>query len=376
MSARLDPSRLRAIARKEVIQLRRDRRSLGLALVLPLLLLLLFGYAISTDVRNISTAVLDHDRTAESRALVAAFARSGYFAIERDLERDGEVEPLLARGTVRLALVIPRGFAAALAASKPAPIELVLDGTDAKTGTVAISYADAIARSVAGRVVPVRRDLAPAAVADVRVWYNESLDSPTMIIPGLIAVIMSMIAAMLTSLTVAREWERGTMEQLAATPVTRAEVILGKLLPYLAVGLFDVVVAVVVGVWVFDVPFRGDVLAFLGATTVFLLGALGLGIMLSSKLKSQLLATQAAMMATYMPALVLSGFMFALSNMPAALQVISLVIPARYYVAISRGVFLKGVGVEVLWLPVLGLTVYMAVVLTIAMRSFKKEIGP
>lgn len=375
MSTRLDLSRLRAIAGKEVIQLRRDRRSLALAFALPLVMLLLFGYAITTDVKNITTAVLDHDRTPESRSLISAFARSGYFTVRRDLARDGEVEPLLARGTVRLALVIPRGFASALAAGRPATVELVLDGTDAKTGTTALSYADAIAQSVVGRVVLSRRDAAPAASAEVRVWHNESLDSRSMIVPGLIAVIMSMIAAMLTSLAIAREWERGSMEQLVATPVTRAEVILGKLIPYLVVGLVDVAIATAVGVWVFDVPFRGNVLVFAVASAVFLAGALGLGIMLSSVLKSQLLATQAAMMATYMPALLLSGFMFALGNMPVALRVISLVVPARYYVAIARGIFLKGVGFGVLWPAVLGLAVYMAFVLTVATRAFKKELA-
>jgi ABC-2 type transport system permease protein len=364
-----------AIAKKECLQLRRDARSLGLAFFLPAILLILFGYAITTDVENIDTAVLDRDHTPDSRAFTEAFARSGYFAVRRNLTRADEVESLINRGTVRVALIIPERFAADLAAHRLAPVEMVLDGSDAKTATVALGYAEAIARSYSGRVVLGQHQLPAAVRAEPRVWYNESMEDSAMIVPGLIAVIMSIIAAMLTSLTIAREWERGTMEQLAATPVSRLEVIFGKLLPYLAIGTIDVAVALAGALWVFHVPFRGSLALFALSSFVFLVGVLGLGIFLSSKLKTQILATQAALMATWMPALILSGFMYAISNMPKFLQIISQVIPAKYFVSIMRGVFLRGVGLDVLWIPLLGLSVYGAAVIALSVRTFKKELA-
>jgi ABC-2 type transport system permease protein len=371
----LNGQRLWAIARKEFLQLRRDARSLALAFVLPLLMLILFGYAITTDVENIQAAVVDRDHTPQSRQLAEAFARSGYFTIVRTPATSGELDALIDKGTIRVGLVIPERFASELASGRTSVVELLLDGSDAKTANVARGYADAIARTFSrNAAVQIPGDGAPLR-AESRVWYNETLDSASMIVPGLIAVIMSIIAAMLTSLTIAREWERGTMEQLAATPVSRAEVILGKLAPYLGIGLIDVAVALVVAVTIFDVPFRGSLLLFALATTLFLIGVLGLGIFISSMLKSQLLATQAALFATYMPALLFSGFMYTISNMPVPLQLISRVVPARYFVSVSRGLFLKGVGIDVLWPALAGLTLYATVTVTLSIRMFRKELA-
>ena len=368
-------ARLRAISRKELIQLKRDKRSLALAFLLPFMLLLLFSYALTTDVENIQIAVLDRDQSPESRAFVAAFARSGYFTVRNTPSNEGELSDLIDRGLVRVGLVIPERFAADLVARRGSPVELLLDGSDAKTATVARGYADGIARSYSSQVLMGRSEIRPVLRAESRVWYNETLDSKVMIVPGLIAVIMSIIAAMLTSLTVAREWERGTMEQLAATPVSRVEVILGKLLPYLVIGVIDVAIAMTVGIFVFGVPFRGSLLLFAGATTIFLFGVLGLGIMISSVLKSQLLATQAAIFATYMPALLFSGFMFTISNMPFVLQLISRVIPASYFVTLSRGVFLKANDAVVLWPSILGLTAYAMFTVTMSIKKFRKELA-
>ena len=207
-----------------------------------------------------------------------------------------------------------------------------------------------------------------------RVWYNEALDSAPMIVPGLVAVIMMIIAAMLTALTIAREWERGTMEQLAATPVSRVEVIAGKLLPYLAIGLVDVTAAVLIGVFVFQVPFRGSPLLLAGMATLFLLGSLGLGIFISAALKSQLLATQTAMLATFIPSLLLSGLIFDIASMPLPLRLVSMAVPARYFVVVLRSVFLKGVGAGVLWQQGFAMIVYAVLGLTLAVRAFRKEI--
>jgi ABC-2 type transport system permease protein len=208
-----------------------------------------------------------------------------------------------------------------------------------------------------------------------RVWYNPTLASRNMIVPGLIAVIMSIIAAMLTSLTIAREWERGTMEQLAATPVARSEVVFGKLLPYLLIGIFDVAITIVAGIVIFGVPFEGSVLLLALMTLLFLSGALGLGIFISAVLKSQVLATQIAMVATYLPALLLSGFLFDIGAMPVFLQAITYIVPARYFVAVTRGVLLKGVGMEVLWVQGLFMIGFAALGLTLATLAFKKRIA-
>jgi drug efflux transport system permease protein len=367
-------ARLWAVARKEAIQLRRDARSLGLAFVLPVIMLVLFGYAITTDVEHITTAIVDRDHTPESRALTSAFSESNYFLVKYNQATSEGVEKLIDLAKVRVVIVIPERFSADLKAGRAAPVELLLDGSDAKTATVARGYADAIARTFSqNAAVAARRGPAPV-VAQGRVWYNETLDSAAMIVPGLIAVIMSIISAMLTSLTVSREWERGTMEQLAATPVSRAEVILGKLVPYLVIGLIDVAIALIVGIFVFDVPFRGSFLTFALGTTVFLVGVLGLGTLLSTSLKTQLLASQAAIFATYLPALLFSGFMYTISNMPVVLQWISSVVPARYYVSFTRGVFLKGNGLDVLWPAIVGLAIYAGFTVTMSIKNFKKEL--
>jgi ABC-2 type transport system permease protein len=367
-------ARLWAIARKEALQLRRDARSLGLAFVLPVIMLVLFGYAITTDVEHITTAIVDRDHTPESRALISAFSESNYFMVKATPRTDIGVEELIDLAKVRVVIVIPERFSVDLKSGRAAPVELLLDGSDAKTANVARGYADAIARTYSqnATVIP-RRGPAPV-VAEGRVWYNETLDSASMIVPGLIAVIMSIISAMLTSLTVSREWERGTMEQLAATPVSRTEVILGKLVPYLVIGLIDVAVAVLLGIFVFDVPFRGNLLTFTLGTVVFLVGVLGLGTLLSTGLKSQLLASQAAIFATYLPALLFSGFMYTISNMPKALQWISSIVPARYYVSFTRGVFLKGNGLDVLWPAIVGLAIYAGFTIAMSVKNFKKEL--
>lgn len=370
----LRPARLFAIARKEWIQLRRDPRSLVLAFAMPVVLLLLFGYAITWDVRNIAMVVVDQDRTAQSRALVDAFTASGYFRLAGRLERTADVRHAFERGTARIAVVLPPGFEAGLGGPRSSPLQVLVDGSDANTATIALGYVRAVVQQWAGREGLAGPATALPVVARSRVWYNEELASRNMIVPGLVAVIMSVIAAMLTSLTIAREWERGTMEQLAATPVTRLEVVLGKLLPYLAIGMVDVAVTSVLGVTLFAVPFRGSVPLFTVLSFLFLAGALGLGIFISAVAKSQMLATQMAMVATFLPAFLLSGFMFAIDVMPPPLQAVSLIVPARYFLVVTRGIFLKGVGAEVLWLQAIFMVAFAAAGVALAVRAFRKEL--
>jgi ABC-2 type transport system permease protein len=371
----LSPRRLFAMARKETLQLRRDSRSLITAFLYPALMIVFFGYVITFDIRNINVAVFDQDHTQRSRELVEAFQAAGYFRVTHRLDRYQDIQPLLDRAAVRMALVIPPGFQRDLSAGRPAPVQALVDGADANTAGIALNYAGSIVTAYSARVVLRASQRGAPIVAQSRVWYNETLKSSNMIVPGLVAVIMMVIAAMLSSLTVAREWDRGTMEQLAATPVHRVEVILGKLLPYLAIGLIDVIAAVVIGRLVFHVPFRGSPVLLVGLATLFLIGSLGLGIFISAATKSQLLATQISLLATYLPSLLLSGLIFDLASMPFALRVISLVIPARYFIVVLRGIFLKGVGPEVLWVQGLAMIAFAVLGLTLAVRAFRKELA-
>ncbi len=364
-----------AIARKEMIQLRRDPRSLALAFLLPLFLIVFFGYAISLDVKNISLGVLDFSRGPASRGLIDAFQASGYFQVTRWFDDPREVDRGLRRGQVRLVLVIPPDFERKLGSGRVAPLQLLLDGSDAATAAVAQNYAEAIVARFAAEQATRGFEFQLPVEAEIRIWYNQTLESRNMVVPGLVAVIMSIIAAMLTALTIAREWERGTMEQLISTPVTRVEVVLGKLLPYVVIGLVDVTAAVSAGRFVFGVPLRGDLLLLAVLTLLFLLGALGLGMSISALVKSQLLATQVAIMATYLPALLLSGFVFSISTMPPVLQAITHVVPARYYVAVTRGIFLKGAGVDVLWIDVIAMVVFAAAGLGLALTAFRKVLA-
>ena len=373
MSA-LSRTRLLAMARKEVLHLRRDPRSLLLAFLLPTLLVVLFGYAITWDVDNIRTAVLDLDGSSRSRELIDAFEAPGYFTVVRRLTRQGQVEEVLDRGEALVVIVLPPDFARDLDGGRSATLQILVDGSDANSATIALGYAQGIVRSFSSDVLLAGAERPLTIRAETRVWYNEELLSRNMIVPGLVAVIMMIIAAMLTSLTIAREWERGTMEQLVSTPVHRLEVVLGKLLPYVAIGVIDVVLVSLTGVLLFDVPFRGSPSLLMILSLAFIVGSLGLGMFISAVARSQLLATQLAMILTFLPAFLLSGFMFAIDVMPPALQAITYLIPARYFLVVTRGVFLKGVGVEVLATEGLLMIAFAVLGLFGATRAFRKEI--
>lgn len=370
----MNATRLIAVARKEAIQLRRDPRSMALAFVLPVFMLLFFGYAISWDVRDIEIAVLDEDRSQPSREAVAALVGSGYFRVTENLTARRQADAALAAGRVAGVLIVPADFSERLAARTRAPVQLLLDGSDANTATIVLNYADAILARFSRDVLLAGARVTPPLVPQTRVWYNPTLASRNMIVPGLIAAIMSIIAAMLTSLTIAREWERGTMEQLAATPVGRLEVVFGKLLPYLVIGFIDVAVTVAAGMLIFGVPMHGSIVLLAIMTLLFLIGALGLGIFISAVLKSQILATQAAMVATYLPALLLSGFLFDIRSMPTVLKGITYIVSARYYITVTRGILLKGVGIEVLWVQGLSMVLFAAAGLGLATLAFHKRI--
>jgi ABC-2 type transport system permease protein len=366
-----------AIARKEVIQIRRDPRSLGMAFVIPMILLFLYGHALTLDVDNLKTVVLDQDRTRASRELLARFLESRYFTRVATADSYREVRRALDTGQAQVALIVPPRYARDLARGRRVSLQALLDGSDANTATMARTYLDGIAETYTLELLVARTPAALRRLAvegRTRVWFNPELQSKNYIVPGLIAVIMMVIAALLTSLTVAREWERGSMEQLIATPVRVPELVLGKLLPYFAIGLADVALAAVVGTAVFGVPFRGSPLLFFGITCIFLLGTLSLGLLISIRAKSQLVASQFAMVVTFLPAFLLSGFIFDIQNMPSWLQAITHIVPARYFITVLKGIFLKGVGPDILFPQALFLTGFSLLVVVAALGAFRKRL--
>ena len=365
--------RIKAIAKKELIQIWRDPLSLAMAFLMPVMLLFIFGYAITLDVNRIKTIVYDLDRSSLSRELIDKFSASGYFTIVDHVADQQELDRYLDSGSALVAVSIPSDFSEKIRSGRNAPLQVIVDGSDSNTATIALGYDSAISEIFSQQLQGGRRPL----VIDprLRVWYNPELKSRNFIIPGLIAVIMAVIAALLTSLTIAREWERGTMEQLIATPIKTPELILGKLLPYFMIGFIDVVLSVLLAVFLFGVPLKGSVFLIMALSGVFLFGGLSLGILISIAAKSQLVASQISMVATFLPAFLLSGFMYAISNMPAALQMISYAIPARYFVTILKGVFLKGSTLSLLVTETVLLTVFGLLVFGIANRTFKKRIA-
>ncbi|MEW6570485.1 MAG: ABC transporter permease [Nitrospirota bacterium] len=364
--------RTKAIAKKELIQILRDPLSLAMAFLMPVILLFIFGYAISLDVDNLATIVYDRDRSSLSRELISGFRESGYFTVVHYADSGADIDRYIDSGKARVAIWIPEDFSKNIKIGRNAELQVVVDGSDSNTATIALGYISAVSELFSKRIRGGQT--VPLIDSRVRVWYNPELKLRNYIVPGLIAVIMAVIASLLTSLSVAREWERGTMEQLIATPVKTGELIIGKLLPYIAIGLIDVVISLVIVVFLFKVPLVGNVILLMALSFIFLFGSLSLGILISIIAKSQLVASQVAMIVTYLPAFLLSGFMFAISNMPEPLQIITHIIPARYFVSILKGIFMKGIGLNLLMIESLLLTIFGLVVFVAANRKFRKRI--
>jgi len=376
----MNARRVIAVARKELLHVVRDPRSLGMAIAIPLLMLLLFGFALTLDVDHVPLVVWDQSGTPASRELVSRFAGSPYFSLLRYADNERDMNEAIDSGEAMMALVIPYDFGRRIASQAEAPLQAIVSGVDSNTASIALGYADAIAEMYAQdwSLERMKRlgatDFRPPLEVQQRVWFNPELESRNYIVPGLIAVIMMVIAAMLTSLTVAREWERGTMEQLISTPVRSEELILGKLIPYFAIGMFDMVLAVVLGQFMFQVPLRGNLALLFGVASIFLVGVLTMGMLISIVTKGQLMASQLAMMATFLPSFLLSGFIFAIVNMPRPIQWITYLVPARYFISILKGIYLKGVGLEVLATDTLLLIAFAALMVLVARWKFKKKL--
>ena len=372
--------RVWAIARKEFTHIIRDPRSLGMAIAIPMLLLVLFGSALTLDVDNVPLAIWDQSESPASRELVSQFAASRYFSIRAQMRNYPQIERAIDVRAALMALIIPTDFARRVASGREAPVQAIVDGSDSNTATVAIGYAETVVRGYSQAVAlremqrTAGRSVSGAIDFEPRVWFNADMQSKNYIIPGLIAVVMSVIAALLTSLTVAREWETGTMEQLISTPVKGSEIVLGKLLPYFGLGMLDVLLAVVMGEFLFHVPLRGSVALLFAMAAIFLAGALSLGMVISIVTRSQLLASQLAMVLTFLPSFLLSGFVYAIGNMPVPIQLATRLIPARYFVTLLKGIYLKGVGLEILAVEAGLLTLFGAVMVILAIAKFKKRL--
>jgi ABC-2 type transport system permease protein len=372
--------RIKALTKKEFIQMSRDVRSLMGALFNPLLMIFLFGYALSLDVDRIPTVVLDFDGTPVSREFIHRLTDSRYFTLVRYLERDGDVDSSLARGEALMALVIPRDFASKVKQGIKAPIQVVFDGSDSNTATIALGYLKAVAAGFDIALQEQRIRRAGLKMVDmplearVRVWFNPELKSKNFIIPGLTGVIMMAICSVMTALSVSKEKETGTLEQLISTPITSLELLLGKLLPYLAVGLVDLALVVGAAVLIFGVPFRGSYIDLFIASLIFLIGSLSWGLFVSVVAKSQIQASQISVISAFLPSFLLSGFIYPIENMPVVLQALTFIVPARYFVEILKGLFLQGVGLTVLWPQVLALVLYAVLIFNLARKRFTKRI--
>ena len=372
--------RTRAMAGKELRHIWRDPRSLMIALALPVIMLLLFGYALSLDVDQIPTLILDSDGSPASRALIARFEGSRFFEILGFVDDYRSIENSIDRDECLIAVVIPKEFSRNLLTGKDVQVQLIIDGSDSNTASIALGYAEAIVAAHASALQSAASNQesgkpTPLLVeAQLRVWYNSDLKSQNYIIPGLLAVILMIISAMLTSLTIAREWEMGTMEQLLSTPLRPAELVLGKMSAYFAVGAMDTVIVIVVGVIIFEVPLRGSLFFLAVSCFIFLFGALCWGILISAIAGTQLLAYQLGMMTSFLPAFLLSGFIYSIENMPVPIQMFTFLVPARYFITLLKGIFLKGVGLEVLGIEVAFLTVFATLVFLAATRKIKRTV--
>lgn len=366
--------RVLALASKEATHVRRDPRSLYMALGMPLVMILLFGFGVSFDREAVPVVLVDRDGTSASRDLVEVMTAANELEIVARAESPEQAETSFRRGLAEAALVIPAGFGENLARGDGASAQLITDGSDPSGAQTTLSRADALVHARGARLEHQPRRAPPI---EARVWtlFNPTQLSAWFLVPGLVALILSMVTVMLTSLTIAREWERGSMEQLFATPVGRLEIIVGKLLPYLGIGIVQLLLVLLASRFVFQVPMRGSPLLLGVLSLLFLIGMLGQGLLLSIVTKSQMLATQAGIMTTMLPSMLLSGFMYPIENMPRALQLIAAAIPARYFIDGLRGVLLRGNGFAELWPETLCLAAFAAFMLCAAAAKFVRRLA-
>ncbi len=370
--------RIKHMLIKEFIQVFRDPKMKGVIFMMPIIQVLVFGYAVTTDVKHVATAVYDLDNSVASRELVARFVESGYFDVVEYVIQEDRARELVDRGKVGAVIRMNKGFEDELRAGRTARLQLIVDGSDSNTAGIVLDYSAKITGRLSQDILSARFSRLkggaqePGRVSlETRAWFNENLESRNFYVPGVIAIIVMLITLMLTSMAVVREKEIGTMEQIMVTPITSGEFILGKTVPFALIGFADVILITLIGVFWFDIPIRGNLLLLFVATALYLMTTLGVGLLISTVSETQ----QQAMMSTfffYFPAVLLSGFMFPIANMPVAIQWLTFLNPLRYFLVIIRGIFLKGVGPGILWPQFLALAVMGVSVLSLAARRFRK----
>jgi len=374
-------TRLAAVIQKEMLHILRDKRSLVATILIPLMLMFAFCESLSLDVNNIPTVIIDYDRSPESRDFIGRFTSSGYFSIVEYVDNYRQMQRAIDRGDAVMGLSIPRDFGRKVRrADTGIPMQILLDGTDPNRGSIAAGYSALITQNFSREIIKNRFQQLGISTsgstiqAQVRIWYNPSLRSKNYLVPGLMAMIMAILAALLTSTTVSREWENGTMELLISTPVSVFEIIIGKFIPYFIIGAIDSVLILLLGYYVYGVPIKGSLILLALVTTLFLSGMLMLGLFVSCAFRSSLMSNQIAFTVTYIPTMLLSGFIFFIPGMPWILQMVTQLVPARYFLTCTRSIFAKGVGLEVLGFDVFLLFVFNLLMFLLAFISFKKTL--
>jgi ABC-2 type transport system permease protein len=366
------------IVRKELLQIRHDRKMLGVSIVAPVLQVLLLGYAATTDITNSDLVVCDQDRTQESREFIREFTSSGYFILRHSADVPAEADAYIETGRARIALIIPRRFGAEILAHRTTPVQVVLDGTDANTSNILLNYATNIIASSSQRVLTEYRAQVPGGLPRVlpepRIWFNPDLKSSNFMVPGVVALVLMLITMTLTSLGIVKEKEIGTMEQLLVTPVKPYQLIVGKLIPFTLIGFIDVVVVLGLARFWFGVPMRGSLVVLFGLSGLFILTTLGLGLFVSTISRSQQQAMLIAQFFFFMPFMFLSGFAFPIANMPQVIQPFTYLIPLRYFLEIVRAILLKGAGLAELWPQALALFGLGIVIFTLSVVRFRKTL--
>jgi ABC-2 type transport system permease protein len=372
--------RLLAVSRKEIFQVLRDSRSLLIVLLMPLMLMTVLGYGVNLDTKHIRLFAFDREGSQASQDLLKRFQSSEYFSLVGTVRDYRALGDALDDGRCQLAIVIPHDFSSRIHDGRGVKIQALVDGSDSNTAQLAIGYAQGVVGAYGARVQAefFRKSHAPTVnpslSVEARTWFNEELESKNFIVPGVAAIVMTVVGTLLTSLTIAREWERGTMEQLISTPVTALEIIVGKLIPYFGLGMFDTAVCTAIAVWWFDVPFRGSIVTLAIGSGIFLIVILGLGFWISVFTRNQLAASQIGLVAAFLPSFLLSGFTFPIEQMAPGVQPVTYLVAARYYIVILKSVFLRGTGLGALAGPSIALIVYASLIVFLAKRSFRKSL--
>ena len=376
-------SLLKPVIKKEFIQIIRDPISLAVVILIPIIQLLLFSYAVSFDIKHIPMGIFDQSHTQESRQLIRAVTASSYFLVADNANSRTELNNLLEKGDIKIGVIIPPRFAEDINANKTAGVQLLIDGTDANVGGVAMGYFIAAAQGysldITQRMLNEQGGAGllinfPLLSQRLRIWYNQTLRTENFIVPGLIATILMILGVLMTSQSVAREYERGTMEQLIVSPVKVYELIIGKLVPYILIGFVQVILVTLIAVLVFHVPLKGSLLLLTFTTFLFLVSAMGIGFLFSAVTKSQQVAMQMSFVGTMLPSLLLSGFIYPINSMPLALRIFSYIVPAKYFLVVLRGIFLKNSGVVVLMPQILIMILISVIVLTLCIIKTKKSL--